>query len=615
VLGLPGEEVLALTPLATQDGIELFLRRAKAAKPGFEPNAEDEAAIAPLVRLLDGLPLAIELAAVRIRVMPPRVVLARMNERFKLLTSASGRVDRQAALRAVFDWSWDLLSLPEKAALAQLSVFEGGFALEAVETVLDLSRYDDAPWPVDVLQSLAQKSLVRPIADDRFDLLVSVQEYAAEHLSTDRRYEGSGAAARLAAEARHGRYFANIDERAATAHGCAELDNLVVACRRAAARGEVEVAARALERAWCALKLRGPYRAGLELVSVVEVGAVPAPAAYARVNWVAGRALDACGHASKAVGRLEAAIAAARAVGDRECECRALIELASAKRTQGDPDSAGADLEAALNLAVAMDDPSILSELGNGLGGLEQAIGHLDKARAHYEKALDFARKAGNRHKEGIVLANLASISDNLGMSEVARSYYEGALAVAQELGDRSLEGSARCNLGLQHFLEGDLNKARDQLAAALAVAREMGHVNLECIVLCNLGIVHESLNDLNEAESDFGRALAIAREMDHKRSEGQVLGYLGLLHARRAEFSDANRCLDDSEALLRAVSDLESLGILLAIRAETERLAGDLNAARAALSAAESIAAEVLPGSRSEFGHVLARARTSLVQ
>ena len=80
---------------------------------------------------------------------------------------------RQSTLRAVFDWSWDLLSLPEKAAFAQLSVFEGGFTLESVEAILDLSAYENAPWPMDALQSLVQKSLVRQITDDRFDLLVS----------------------------------------------------------------------------------------------------------------------------------------------------------------------------------------------------------------------------------------------------------------------------------------------------------------------------------------------------------------------------------------------------------------------------------------------------------
>jgi predicted ATPase len=118
VLGLPGEEILALAPLASSDAADLFVRRAEAAKPGFQPSAEDQLAIGPLVKLLEGLPLAIELAAARVRVMPPRMLLLRMTERFKLLLSSTGgRLDRQATLRAVFDWSWDLLSLPEKARL------------------------------------------------------------------------------------------------------------------------------------------------------------------------------------------------------------------------------------------------------------------------------------------------------------------------------------------------------------------------------------------------------------------------------------------------------------------------------------------------------------------
>ena len=255
VLGLSGEEMLALAPLAPSDAAALFLRRAEAAKPGFEPSAEDQSAIAPLVKLLEGLPLAIELAAARVRVMPPRTLLLRMSERFKLLSSTGGRLDRQATLRAVFDWSWDLLSLPEKAALAQLSVFEGGFTLESVEAVLDLSAYENAPWPMDALQSLVQKSLVRQVTDNRFDLLVSVQEYAAEQLRTAARYAGSGPAALLAAEMRHGAYFAGLDEKAAVADGCAELDNLVVACRRAAARGDVDMAVRSLEGAWAGLRI------------------------------------------------------------------------------------------------------------------------------------------------------------------------------------------------------------------------------------------------------------------------------------------------------------------------------------------------------------------------
>src|SRR5512137_3182940 len=126
------------------------MRRAEAARHDPEFTAEDRGAIAPLVKLLDGLPLAVELAAARVRVMPPHTLLARMGERFRLLASSGGRRDRHATLRATLDWSWDLLSPAEKSALAQLSVFEDGFTREAIEAVVDLAACDGAPWIVDL---------------------------------------------------------------------------------------------------------------------------------------------------------------------------------------------------------------------------------------------------------------------------------------------------------------------------------------------------------------------------------------------------------------------------------------------------------------------------------
>jgi predicted ATPase/class 3 adenylate cyclase/Tfp pilus assembly protein PilF len=613
VLGLVGEEAIALAPLRPPEASELFVRRAEAAKRDFAPSAEDISAIAPLVRLLDGLPLAIELAAARVRVMPPRTLLARMTERFKLLSSTGGRVDRQATLRAVFDWSWDLLSLPEKAALAQLSVFEGGFTLEAVEAVLDLSGYDDAPWPVDVLQSLVQKSLVRPVADDRFDLLVSVQEYAAEHLRTELRYEGSGATARIAAEARHGSYFAGLDERAATAHACVELDNLIAACRRASARGDTETVARTLEHAWAGLRLRGPYRTAVELASFVEGAAPPTPVLSARVNIVAGDALQFCGKSSDARARLDAALAIARAIGDRRCECNALIYLSVLDSFEGNPESMGACLEAALSIAARLDDRRLLSGARNGLGQLETILGRPDKARAHYEQAMSSAREAHYPRLECATLANLAIVHGRMGALDKARSHAEAALTLAREMSDRRLEGNTLCQLGLLQFLEGRLAEAQESLESALVVARDMGNSSLAIVVLCNLGMVRERANDLDNAQSYLEQALAIAREVGHKRPEGQVLGYLGLVYARRAAFAQARGCLETAETLLRAVSDLESLGIVLAIRSEAERLAGDIDAARDALAAAEAIAADVAAGANSELGNAISRARQSL--
>ena len=610
VLGLSGEEVLALAPLSAADALVLFVRRAAAAKPEFQPSPEDEAAIAPLVKLLEGLPLAIELAAARVRVMPPRMLLARMTERFKLLASGGGRVDRQATLRAVFDWSWDLLTLPEKTALAQLSVFEGGFTLESVEAILDLSGCANAPWPMDALQSLVHKSFVREMSDSRFDLLVSVQEYAAEHLRTEGRYPGSGPSALRAAEIRHGEYFASVDENAAIAGKGIDLDNYVAACRRAAARGDARMATNALERAWAGLRLRGPFRVGNELVSAVRATPELEAAELARVDWVAGRVLMACGKDDEACVQLEASLARSRKIGDQRCECRALIGLGMLDVHAGRMDAARAHLERALVIAREMKDRELQCNACNGLGNIDHYLGRMGEARAHFEAGLAIARSAADRHLEGDLLGNLGTVFFDEGRAEESRAHNEAALTVAREVGNRRLEGNTLCNLGLMYQVQGRYTDALDQLESALDVARDLGHARLECIVLCNLGMVHDSRADFDEARDHFEAALVVARDLEDRRSEGQVLTYLGQLHAHLGDFDAARHCLNSGEMLLHAVSDRMSLGILLCIRAETEHLAGSLDAARAALAEAGEITASAGVGPESELGLALARAR-----
>jgi len=611
ILGLGGEEVLALAPLSSAEAMTLFVRRAAAAKPEFQPNADEQAAIAPLVKLLEGLPLAIELAAARVRVMSPRTLLARMTERFKLLSSAGGRVDRQATLRAVFDWSWDLLSMPEKAALAQLSVFEGGFALEAAEAILDLSGYENAPWPVDALQSLVHKSFVRELTSDRFDLLVSVQEYAAEHLRTERRYPGSGPAASRTMEVRHGAHFAALDEDVALADEGVELDNFIVSCRRAAVRGDAPMAVALLERAWVGLRLRGPFRVAGELASLVRAIPGLAIAEVARVDWIGGRVMMACGKDDAAGAQFVSSLAHARAVGDRRCECRALIGLGGLDSHAGHTETGRAHLEAAQVIARELKDRPLQSDACNGLGNIDHILGQLHEARAHFQAGLALARSAGDRHREGDLLGNLGSLAFDEGHADESRSHSEAALVVARETGNRRLEGNTLCNLGLLHQVQGSFTDALDQLDAALEVARDLGHARLECVVLCNLGMVYDSLARIDEARSHYEAALVVARDLGDRRSEGQFLSYLGLLHARQGNFERARHCLDASEVLLKASSDRLSLGILYCSRAEMEHYAGNSHAAEAALTEAGAIAAAVGAGPESELGLALARVRT----
>ena len=158
-LGLAGEQVQMVGPLSIETGQALFVARAQRLRPGLQLAGAEAEAVREIVRLVDGMPLAIELAGARMRVMSATQILAQMRKRFSLLTG--GGSARHETLVITIDGSWELLKPWERSAWAQCTVFEGGFTLAAAEGVVDLGAWPDAPWVVDVVQSLVEKSLLR----------------------------------------------------------------------------------------------------------------------------------------------------------------------------------------------------------------------------------------------------------------------------------------------------------------------------------------------------------------------------------------------------------------------------------------------------------------------
>ena len=602
VLGIVGEETFTLAPLPTGDAVTLFLSRAESARAGFCLAADDRTAIEQLVKMLDGLPLAIELAAARVRVMSPRTLLARMNERFKLLWSNGGRRDRQTTLRAAFDWSWELLSPPEMTALAQLSVFEGGFTLETAEAVLDLSGSTDAPWAADVVQWLVDKSFVRQVAGERFDLLESVREYAAEHLRTSGRYPGSGPHAELAAQTRHWRHFAALDERAAAANGSIEANNLVAACRRAVANGDAVSAVGAMAGAWAALRLCGPFQVALSLVQAVATVAPLSSSQQISIDWVAGDAHLMLGQLGLARGFIESGLARSRTDGDRYQEARFRCMLGEALPTEGGAEAVQAFNEA-LALAREIGDDMLQCRALNGLGALFIESGQIEVARSHYAPALVIANRMGDPHWQGGLIGNLATLLHNDGKLDEARSLYDQGLALARQTGDRRWEANTRCNLGLLHHEQGRSPDARKEFELSLAMARAMGHARLECTVLCNLGIVIEAQGAQSAARARYEEAVTLAIELDDRRSEGQFRGYLGLLLVRLGKTTEGLHCLDVGETLLVEASDQLSLGLLLCSKAEAQHISGRPNESTVTAHRAAEIAASLDVTPNSELG------------
>lgn len=604
LLGIMGEQVQVLSPMDSADGVAMFRQRVRAAGVQADFAPEDEEALPALIELLDHLPLAIELAAARVRVLSPRLLLQRMSDRLTLLAARGGRPDRQATLRATLDWSWGLMSVAERSALAQLSVFEGGFTLPAAEAVVDLSAIRLPPAHVNVVQSLVEKSLIREVDVGRLEMLRTVQEYAAEYLRAFSEDVLAGQAL-----ARHAAYYAGLHDTSSAAVLCAELDNLVTAVRRASAAGPAGTAVGALRGAWAAIKLRGPFRTAIELAECVRQAELDLDgSSRACVELVAAWGLKAIGRTADAEQRLLASLDAARSVGDRRGEGCALILLGELLTNAGRTEEARVALLAGLTAALDIGNLLLECEACGALGGLCQKLGALDEARSNYERALAAARQAADQRWEGGSLGNLGVTLADQGHNAEAEVCYRDALAISRELGDRQWEGNTLSNLGLLHHVQCRYAAAADELRLALRIARDLGHSRLECIVLCNLGMALEAANEPGRALEHYDAALRVARTLGDHRSEGQILGYRGLLDARQQRFDSARAMIDEGERLLLASADQLSLALLLCARAESEHLAGSPGAAAQALHRAQALGALVGAATGSELQQALAR-------
>ncbi len=612
-LHLRGEVLLPLDSLRLADeSVELFQARAVARRPDFVLDAPTRAVVAEIVAHLDGLPLAIELAAARVSVLSPRQLLQRLEDRFRLLAGSEGQSARQSTLRRTVDWSWDLLSPAERMALAECAVFEGGFTLAAAEAVLGGNGADAVAPVLDLVQALVDKSLLRAfVADEHarfqvdepyFGMYLSIREYARERL------RAFGAEAESRAERRHAEYFALLgtDERLealARSDGVAmrrslELDfeNLVAASRRAIVRRWAAPAVAAFRAAWEVLELRGPVTLAITLGQ--DLLALPGLGERQRALALLTLAmpLHHAGRVAQARALLEEASRLARSPAARDLEGRLLSRLGAIDLDEGHIEQADQRLWAAL--------------------ALQQALGDVDAQGAtlgRYEQALELSTRAGNRRVEGNLLGNLGLLLFEQGHLAEARDRYERALALHREMGSRRLEGIVLGNLGLLHAEENDFDAAASCYEEALAIHGAVGNRLDEGIVLGNLGELHQRRGDWAQAQDSFRAALAIARQTGYRRAEGGVLSALGELLTAQSKLDDAKQALQAGEAILRELGDQLGLGKLLCIRARVEVEGGETERARRAFAEANALARAAGAGPESDLGGRLAQVRERL--
>lgn len=484
ILRLNGENEFQVPPLPVEaelgaPAVELFCQRARAVQPSFRLTDENAATIARLCTRLDGLPLAIEIAAARIKLFTPEAMLARLDQRLNWLTG--GRRDDHAwrqTLRGAIDWSYQLLTGEEKDLFASLSVFGGGGTLAAVEAVCGAG--------LDELAVLSEKSLIQlipaadPAGDLRFTWLESLREYAAEILA------GRPDLHQRMAQA-HADYFQAVAEqtgeglvRSRSSAGLsildAELDNLRAALSWAIAGGQGGLALSLCVSLLDYWEIRGQFEEGRRWLSAALRIAALEPSvllgrAYRGMGWLASRQTDL----PESIAWYRRAVEVWQALGDEAARANALVDLGMQYRNQYHRiEERFAIFREALAAYTKLNDPRGISLALNQIGTTAFAQGDYPAALENFQQSLALRRSLGDRIAISGSLNNLGVTAYAMGDYAGARRWHQEALALRQELGFDSRLGQSRLNLALAALRLGDAAEAEENARLSLEIGVNM---------------------------------------------------------------------------------------------------------------------------------------------
>ena len=543
--------------LLRYDAVRLFLARAQASWGAFRLTRQNAPALVAVCRRLDGLPLALELAAARVRVLSVEQLAARLDDRFRLLTGGSRTAPpRQQTLRATVAWSYDLLPPVERRLFERLAVFAGGWTLEAAERVCaDAAPAGPAaPGPqaagldpaevLDLLSQLVDKSLVVVEDEDgggevRYRLLETLRQYAGERLAASgedgavqRQHAACYLALAEAAEPRlegpeQVRWLARLEQ---------ELDNLRAAHRWALRAGEFDLVLRlatALHAFWLQRHV-AEGRAWLE-ACFARQPASPPTVLRARALAVAGVLASLQSEQAGGRARLEEALAMARGLGDAPATLAALQGLGGIARSQGDYAAAGACYREGLAVARELGDGRTAGRLLFLLGEMAGMRQDLGAWRALVAESVPLLRAAGDRWATGYAVRSLAYAAHHAKDYGAARALYAEALALGRAVGDQALVAWTHFGLGLTALAQANSAGAQQHLAAAVARFRERGERGALAHALAGFVGLAAARGDAARAVRLAGAAAGLrgGRRGDRAAGGGRPRGLAGARAAR----------------------------------------------------------------------------------
>jgi predicted ATPase len=612
VLGIAGEVSYQVPPLRLpsedialieeSEAVRLFSDRAAQVRPDFRIGDGNRGAVAEITVQLDGLPLAIELAAARVNILTPDQILERLGDRFRLL--AAGRrtgTGRHETLRATMDWSYQLLDEAERALLRRLAVFSGGWTLEAAEAV---SPSLDALEVLDLLAGLADKSLVDVAEENRasrYRLLETVRQYALEELVS----EGEEAAARR----RHAEYFLDLaqasesglrgpDQNAWLRRLDVEHDNIRSALAWSIEAGENDLALRLVAAMGWFWWMRGHWKEALRwFYRTYERTEEADPVLRGRAVYKTAGIEIIRARPAEVAPLVAEAHQAFQAANDTEGLAWTTLLLGAST------------LDAAEGIKTARESAQLFSDIGDEWGRhwanftLGGAIAMREKEA---EPGIDLIRETasafealGDRWMAAWISFLLGSVLANQGKLEAARSAMERSLELARETEDRWIIPHARCRLGVVATMARDLEEAERMFEVALPVLRRIGDENCTALSLTYLGEVKVDRREWAAAHDHLTKALDGYRELRNPYGTGNGLRRLMWLAIAAEDYERAARLLGAAEALREQVEGFitshdrarqeEAVEVLRAMLGE-DRL-GELQQSGAAMSLDEAVA------------------------
>lgn len=532
-MNIPGEQIYKIPPLKQPDpkkndtpeqlsqfeSVRLFIERAYAVNPKFKFDNKNASAIAGICSHLDGIPLAIELAAARINILTPEKILERLDDKFNLLTGGKrNALPRQQTLKALIDWSFDLLTENEKILWSRLSIF-CGLSLEAAEEICsdELIQKDQI---MNLLYKLSQKSiLIFDESKDRYRLLETIKQYGREKLENENKVFSKFLDYFLDLSQKAKRELKSINFKIWLDKLEEEHNNILTAIHWGLNNEKIDKVVNIVDSLRKFWEIRGQYSTGIKILDSI-------------LKKKENLNLNTKANLLNLTGKFN--------------------------NYQGNFDIADKFFKESLNIYKKTGDKMGISTSTNNLGSLAYSQGKLEQAKKLFEESINIKKEIGDNKGIAGSMNNLGALAFSIGEYNEAKKYYEESLAIRKAIEDKIGISASLNNLGGLELYKGNFADAKNFFEESLKIKREIGDKKGIATVLGNIGVVTKYMGDFELTKKIFEESISIFREIGNKSETADFLRNLGDLLSSKNYFEEAIKNYEESLKIFEEIGDIQ---------------------------------------------------------